>query len=237
MIQKGFFFKNGTLLLRHLFIITFIIEICIFIAISSLNIQNEALLSIFKSEQQSIESLSLIAMIFEIFPHNLVVATIEFVPIIGQIFFVLSSAETALILALEGSSMHISGFFVFLSLAIVPDTWLELPSYAVATSTSEYLIYLLIKRGKILSNNIKKVFYMYLFVILELAIAAVFESIEIVLLRSYPSITGTLFSIALWIPAIPVIYLLVRIYRKIDENEYYKEKNDQENSTLLHSSL
>jgi hypothetical protein len=120
--------------------------------------------------------------------------------------------------------MHISGFFVFLSLAMLPHTWLELPAYAVATSTSEYLIYLIVKRGRILSDNIKKVFYMYLFVVFELVIAAIFESIEILLLRSYSSLDGTLFSIALWTPAIPVIYLLVKLYRKIDENEYYVKK-------------
>ncbi|MEM4058074.1 MAG: stage II sporulation protein M [Thermoplasmata archaeon] len=227
MIQKGFLYKNGTLLLRRLFIITFIVEIGIFIAVSSLNIQNDALLAIFKSEQQSITSMSLIAMIFEIFPHNLLVATLEFIPFIGQILFVLSSAATALILALEGSSMHISGLFVLFSIAIFPHTWLELPSYAVATSTSIYLIYLIIKRGKILSDNINKVFYMYLFVVLELAIAAIFESSEILLLRNYPSMDGTILSIALWIPAAPVIYLLVKLYRKIDINEYSAAKKYQ----------
>ncbi|MEM3265093.1 MAG: stage II sporulation protein M [Thermoplasmata archaeon] len=227
MIQKGFLYKNGTLLLRRLFIITFIVEISIFIAVSSLNIQNDALLAIFKSEQQSITSMSLIAMIFEIFPHNLLVATLEFIPFIGQILFVLSSAATALILALEGSSMHISGLFVLFSIAIFPHTWLELPSYAVATSTSIYLIYLIIKRGKILSDNINKVFYMYLFVVLELAIAAIFESSEILLLRNYPSMDGTILSIALWIPAAPVIYLLVKLYRKIDINEYSAAKKYQ----------
>lgn len=224
MIQKRFLYINGNLLLRRLFIITFIIEIGIFIGVSSIYIQDNYLLSIFKSEQQSITSMSLIAMIFEIFPHNLLVATLEFIPFIGQLFFVLSSAATALILSVEGSSMHISGFFVFLSLAMLPHTWLELPAYAVATSTSEYLIYLIVKRGRILSDNIKKVFYMYLFVVFELVIAAIFESIEILLLRSYSSLDGTLFSIALWTPGIPVIYLLVKLYRKIDENEYYVKK-------------
>ncbi|MGC8497157.1 MAG: stage II sporulation protein M [Thermoplasmata archaeon] len=227
MIQEGFFYKNGNLLLRRLFIVTFIVEIGIFIAVSSLNVQNNGLLSVFKSEQQSITSMSLIAMIFQIFPHNLLVATIEFIPLIGQLLFVISSASTALILALEGSSMHVSGLVVFFSLAIVPHTWLELPSYAVATSTSIYLIYLIVERGRILSDNIKKVFYMYLFVVFELAIAAIFESIEIVILKAYPSIYGTIFSIALWIPAIPVIYLLIKLYRRIDENEYYVSTSRQ----------
>lgn len=215
MINKS---KKTVSLLRNLFIINFLIEIGIFIGISSLNIQDPLLLSTFKSEQSSITSLSLTIMIFQIFSHNLFVASIEFVPVFGQFFFALSSFSTALILALEGSSMHISGFFVFLDLAIMAHTWLELPAYAVATSTSEYLIYLLIKRGKILSSNIKKVFYLYLFVVLELLIAGIFESLEIVILKTYPSIYGTLLSIALWIPAAPIIYLLIKLYGEIENS-------------------
>ncbi len=225
MIQKEFLYKNGILLLRRLFIITFIVEIVIFIGVSCLSIQNNALLTNFKSEQHYIASMSFTAMIFEIFSHNLLVASLEFIPFIGQILFLLSSASTALILALEGTSMHISGVFVFLNLAIYPHTWLELPSYAVATSTSLYLIYLIVKRGRILSDNINKVFYMYLFVVLELAIAAIFESVEMLMLENYASMNGALWCLALWIPAAPVIYLLIKLYRIIDKDEYYAVKN------------
>lgn len=207
-------------MLRRLFILIFILEMAIFIAVSLLNVHDQSLLNAFKSEQQSITSQGIFAMILSIFPHNLLVATIEFIPVVGQIFFIISSVDTALIIAIEGTSVHTSGFFVFLSLAILPHTWLELPSYAVATSTSLYLMYLLKKRGKILKTNIRKVLYMYLFVVLELSIAGTFESTEIYFSRIYPSPDNIIYPLLLWIGAAPVLYGLYRLYRKIDLDEY-----------------
>lgn len=220
----GFFIRNGVLQLRRLFLVTFLLELGIFIVISSLSIKNEELLSLFKSEQQSIVTQSLPDMILEIFPHNLLVATIEFIPIIGQFFFLLSSVETSIIISIEGTSIHTSGLVVFFSLAILPHTWLELPSYAVATSTSVYLIYLLARRGAVLHSNIRKVLYMYLFVVLELAIAGTFESTEIYLSRIYPSPYDVVYPLMLWIAAAPVIYLLIRLYRRIDRDEYVRKQ-------------
>ena len=219
----GFFIRNGVLQLRRLFLVVFLLEIGIFVVISSLSIHNQELLSAFKNEQQSIVTLSLPNMILEIFPHNLLVATIEFIPIIGQFFFLLSSIETSIIISIEGTGLHTSGLVVFFSLAILPHTWLELPSYAVATSTSIYLIYLLAKRGEILHSNIMKVLYMYLFVVLELAIAGTFESTEIYLSRVYASPYNLLYPMMLWIAAAPVIYLLIRLYRRIDRDEYIRK--------------
>lgn len=224
MKGSNFFYKDGVLLLRRIFLVTFISEVAIFVIISSMKISDAALLAAFKSEQQSITSQGLVSMIFDIFPHNLLVATVEFIPIIGQLFFILSSVETSIIISIEGTSVHTSGLVVFFTLAILPHTWLELPSYAVATSTSIYLIYLLKKRGKILSKNIIKVPLMYLFVVLELAIAGTFESSEIYMSRIYPSPYNVLYPILLWIAAAPVLYLLVRLYRRIDEDEYPARK-------------
>ncbi len=234
MKGDGFFIRNGVLQLRRLFLVVFLVEIGIFIAISSLSIHNQVLLSAFKNEQQSIVTLSLPDMILEIFPHNLLVATIEFIPVIGQLFFLLSSIETSIIISIEGTSLHTSGLVVFFSLAILPHTWLELPSYAVATSTSIYLIYLLAKRGQILHSNIMKVAYMYLFVVLELAIAGTFESTEIYMSRIYASPYNIEYPLMLWIAAVPVIYFLIRLYRRIDRDEYVKKiKNKPEDFIQL----
>ena len=54
MKGDGFFIRNGVLQLRRLFLVVFLVEIGIFIAISSLSIHNQVLLSAFKNEQQSI---------------------------------------------------------------------------------------------------------------------------------------------------------------------------------------
>lgn len=219
----GFFVRNGILQLRRLFLVIFLLEIGIFVVISSLSIHNQELLNVFKNEQQSIVTRSLPDMILEIFPHNLLVATIEFIPIIGQLFFLLSSVETSIIISIEGTGLHTSGLLVFFSLAILPHTWLELPAYAVATSTSIYLFYLLIKRGSVLHSNIMKVVYMYMFVVLELAIAGTFESSEIYMSRTYSSPYDVVYPLMLWIAAVPVIYLLIRLYRRIDRDEYVRK--------------
>ncbi len=224
MNHHNFLFNDGVLMLRRLFTLIFVLELGIFIAVSLLNIHDQELLNAFKSEQQSITSQGLFSMIISIFPHNLMVATIEFIPVIGQIFFIISSVDTALIIAIEGSSLHTSGFFVFLSLAILPHTWLELPSYAVATSTSIYLLYLLKRRGSVLRSNITKVLFMYLFVVLELAVAGVFESTEIYFSRIYPAPDNVLYPLLLWIGAVPALYGLYRLYRKIDKNEYPRKE-------------
>ncbi|EQD44703.1 hypothetical protein B1B_13414, partial [mine drainage metagenome] len=65
-------------------------------------------------------------MFLSIFLHNLLVATIEFVPVLGLLFFMISAVETSVVIALEGSAYHVSGLVVFASLSLYPHTWLEL---------------------------------------------------------------------------------------------------------------
>ncbi|MEM1814283.1 MAG: stage II sporulation protein M, partial [Thermoplasmatales archaeon] len=125
----------------------------------------------------------------------------------------LSTVVTSLTVASEAFYYHTNGFLIFLSLAVLPHTWLELPSYAIAVSASIYLIYLLSKRELLRSKGFK-VLYMYLFVIIELVIAATFESVEIVLQ------TRGLVVLLTWIAAAPIIYLLILLFRKMNGDEY-----------------
>jgi hypothetical protein len=77
-----------------------------------------------------------------------------------------------------------------------------------------------------------KVVYMYLFVVLELAIAGTFESTEIYMFRIYASPYNIEYPLMLWIAAVPVIYLLIRLYRRIDRDEYDRKiKNKPEDFT------
>ncbi len=211
-------------MIRRLFIIFFILEILIFLAISSLPISNPTLYNTFKNQQATVANLSLISMIFYIFPHNLEVASIEFIPVFGQFFFLISAYETSLIIAVEGSALNLPGFVIFLSLALLPDTWIELPSYALACSTSVYFIYMLIrKRGQLMAKS-SKILLMYLFIVIELAIAGSFESYSIVLERVNVNAYAPLL---LWIPAIPVIIGLVFLFRKINRDEYVMPQMEQ----------
>ena len=69
--------------LRRLFLLVFILDLAAFLFISSLPIYNSALYNSFASEDRSITSQAFIPMWLSIFPHNLLIATIEFIPIIG----------------------------------------------------------------------------------------------------------------------------------------------------------
>jgi uncharacterized membrane protein SpoIIM required for sporulation len=235
MNKEGFFFKRGELQLRKLFLLMFLMEIAIFIIISSLPLKDPALYNQFKQQQSSITSLPLLQMIFSIFPHNLEVATLEIVPIIGQFFYILSAVTTSLILAVEGTSNGTLGLVYFLGLALLPDTWIELPSYAVTSSTGIYLIYILIKKRSELRSRSTKILLNYAFAAFELLIAATFESIAIIMETTYPSPYDLYGPLLLWIPAAAAIILLVYLYRKINSDEYHGNRMDVDQNTWIQS--
>lgn len=213
--EDSFLFRNGSLRFGRIFLILFIIEMGIYIAISSLSLHNAALYNTFKNEQSSIDGESFIPMFLSIFPHNLLIATIEFVPIIGIFFYFFSVVETAVIISLEGTGIHTSGLLIFFTLALLPHTWLELPSYAIATGASIYIIYTLVKRGEEFGSRLKRIGLLYLFVVLELMVAGLFETTEIVLETIYPAPYDLIYPIMMWIPAIPVIIALIYLFRRI----------------------
>jgi len=222
MRKNGFFFRNGILKFRSVYWVIFIAELLLYIIISSLPINNPGLYSTFKSEQSGIISLSYIPMIFSIFPHNLTIASVEFVPVIGPFLYIDSSIVTSLIIAVEGTALGYSGFFVLVTLMIFPHFWLEIPSYAIATAASVYLIYLVYKRGDVLRNGIRKVLYLYMFVALELFIAGSVESAEIIFETSYPHPYDLYYPLMMWIPGSVAIFLLVLLFRRINSDEYGK---------------
>jgi len=220
--EDSFFFKSGDLRLERLFYVMFGIEILIFLIVSALPAVNPTLLIAFKQEQSTIDTQSYFPMFLSIFPSNLRVATLEFIPALGTYFYLDSIVVTSYILALEGTSIGISGIFLFLSLALLPHTWLEIPSYAVAASTSIYLLYYLIKRRSDLRQKAKKIFYMYLFVVLELAVAGAVESAEIVFEENYPPPANIEYPLLMWLPSIPAIIFLIILYKKINRADYGK---------------
>ena len=222
MREDSFFFKSGDLRLERLFYVMFGIEILIFLIVSALPAVNPTLLIAFKQEQSTIDTQSYFPMFLSIFPSNLRVATLEFIPALGIFFYFDSIVVTSYILALEGTAKGISGISIFLSLALLPHTWLEIPSYAVAASTSIYLLYYLIKRRAELRHKAKKIFYMYLFVVLELAVAGAVESAEIVFYYNYPSPANVEYMFLMWLPSIPAILILIMLYKKIYRADYGK---------------
>ncbi|MCL4341002.1 MAG: stage II sporulation protein M [Candidatus Thermoplasmatota archaeon] len=215
MKEDNFLFSKGSLRFGRIFLILFIIEMAIYVAISSLSLHNAALYNSFKNEQSSIDGESFVPMFLSIFPHNLLIATIEFVPIVGIFFYFFSVVETAVIISIEGTGIHTSGLIIFFTLALLPHTWLELPSYAIATGASIYIIYTLVKRGEEFNTRMKRIGLLYLFVVLELMVAGLFETTEIVFETIYPAPYNLIYPIMMWIPAIPAIIGLIYLFRKI----------------------
>ena len=209
--------------LKHLFLLSFIIELAGFAIISSLPIHDPALYQSFKSEDNAIVSQSFFPMWLSIFPHNLLIASIEFIPIIGILMFLFSIGSTASVIAVEGTADHINGFAIFATLMLLPHSWLELPAYAVAVSSGTYLLYYLLKGT--LRDNYKKIVYMYIFIVVELAFAGAIETSEILLEES----AHPLNAFYMWIPAVFIIAFLIWLYRHINTGEYgHKQKEYDE---------
>lgn len=220
MNGNTFFRINGVIKFRSLFLVLFILEMLITVVVSSLPLSNGPLLAQLKSQQSAVDSLAYGPMLISIFSHNLLIATLEVIPFFGQFLFVFSIAQTSVGIAVLGSSINVNGIFLFISILLIPDTLIELPSYALASSAGIYLIYLLIKHRTLLSGRIHKVLLMYIFTALELFVAASFEAGAIIMGSSLPSPDNILYPILTWIPAAPVIYVLIKLFRRINQDEY-----------------
>ncbi|AWR96722.1 hypothetical protein DFR86_03570 [Acidianus sulfidivorans JP7] len=189
--------------LTFLSLIIFIIELALFIGASAIPIHNQALASEFNSERNSIVSLPYIPEVFSIFSHNFEISLIEFIPGIGVLMLGASIYSTGTVLSAITTSEGIPGWAAALSLLTLPHSWLELPSYAIATAAGIYLIW---------KRNVKRFFAMIGFVGLELFFAASIESAEIVV----ENINIT-YSYLFWFPAIPLFYALYILYKFIEE--------------------
>ncbi|MCL4332488.1 MAG: stage II sporulation protein M [Candidatus Thermoplasmatota archaeon] len=213
MEPRNFLFRNGVLKVGGIAGILFIAEMAIFIYVSSLSISNPAILSQVRQEQSRAAAESLLASTFSIFSNNFRIASVEFIPILGQAFFFYTIYSTAVVFSVEGPSLNASGLAIFLSLLLFTYSWLELPSYAIASSTGVYIIYMLAAGKGVVKNRLKKVVSLYLFVGLELLVAAFFESLTIEFGNSGSN--GLLLIFLLWLPGVPVIIFLIKLFRRI----------------------
>ncbi len=134
-----------------------------------------------------------------IFSHNLLIASIEFVPALGWAFFGYSTYQTVELLhAIALSPSFYGGSIppqlVVLSLFLLPHTWLELPAYAIALTESLFVVRAALRRG--LASELRRAAAVYAFVAGELLVAAVFESTEI----TYPAE-----ALLTWLLALPLL--------------------------------
>ncbi|MCL5794570.1 MAG: stage II sporulation protein M [Candidatus Thermoplasmatota archaeon] len=199
--------------LSNAILIAFVIELSIYAIVSSISLSNPVLLNSFKSQQNSIVSQTPPLMFLSIFSHNLLVASLEFIPVFGAFLFVESAVSTATIISIQGTATGVPGLALFLSLLLLPHSWLELPVYAIALIGGIYLIYSLLKGKKHFRENFTRALLLYIFASAQLAVAGAFETAEIYFELSFNYPYDVLYPLMMWLPAIPAFYLLIRLFR------------------------
>lgn len=193
-------------------VIVFLVQIGILVGLSVSGIMDNYLLHLFVNSVSNSNTAS--GQFISIFPNNVKVATIEFIPVLGILVFLFSNINDGLIISSIGVQKHISGGILFALVGLEPHTWIELYSYAIATSFSTYVVYLALRHRKLLKKMVPTAVFIYCFVVLELAIAAIFESVEITWQTNTVSSLG-LYEAIIWIPGVIAMIALGLLFKKI----------------------
>jgi len=146
----------------------FVAELIIFLLSSGIPVYSPSLVQQYNSLEQSIRSQGYIDIALSIFANNIRVAILDFIPAIGVIFFAYSIVSTGMLLSAVSTASNISGFIVALGLLTFPHSFLELPSYAIATASG---LYMLIRR-----NDWVRGLITFVIVPIELFLAALVEA-------------------------------------------------------------
>ncbi|AAY79551.1 stage II sporulation protein M [Sulfolobus acidocaldarius] len=188
-------------LISKLILIYFIIELAIFIGVSSIPYNNPALVQEYNSMESGIYSMPYFSQVIEIFSHNLLIATIDFIPVVGAIFFGISIGQTAYLLSVVATSRNVPSFLVAIALLTLPHSAVELPTYAIAVAAGTYVI---VKR-----KDWKRYLLMYPLIPIELFLAALIESAIITYTGFNPY--------ALWPASIGSLLLVYFLYQRIQK--------------------
>lgn len=190
----------------RVFLLLFLLELALFIGTSLVPVNSPRLLDSFTVERNSLISHSFLTLTLMIFTHNFAIATVDFIPAFGVFFMVASITVTGAVVSLEAAKLGVSGGLISLQLMTLPHSWLELPAYAVASGFS---LYFLIDRRP-LNSKLKLFLALWLFTGLELFLAASVESAEIKLEK-----LGIIYAYVVWLPSIPILYMLSRIFKDV----------------------
>lgn len=179
-------------LITKLIIAAFITEVALFIGISSIPYPNQTLVSSFRNETGTIMNQTLLPRAITIYEHNILIALLDSIPFFGLAMLGFSMIETALTLSAFSVSQGIPGLFASLTLMMLPHSWLELPSYAIASGSGLYI--------GLNFRDWKRGVLTLLIMPLELFIAALVESSEFTVSNPYlawsygaPALAGIMF--------------------------------------------
>ena len=166
------------------------------------------LISDYQSARQAATSLGVLYGAGYIYVHNLLVALAEFIPAVGLLFFLGSASVTGLVLGALNAFTGLPGILNFLSLFLLPHTWLELPAYALAVNEGMFLLLSASKANgtEPFSEELRRAARVLCIIIVELAFAAFFESGEIALSQA-----NTLYPLLAWVPFAAILVLSIKV--------------------------
>jgi len=154
--------------ISKLIILLFVAEVLIFLISAGIPYNSPALVQQYNGLEGSIRSQPYVDIAISIFANNVKVAILDFIPILGAIFLAYSIVNTGMLLSAVSTANHLPGIAVALGLLTLPHSFIELPSYAIATASG---LYILIKR-----NDWMRGILTFILVPVELLLAALVEA-------------------------------------------------------------
>jgi len=151
----------------------------------------------------------------EIFSNNYKIALEEMIPGFGALLFAISLYATARVTKAIAIDDKVPALSLVLLLFILPHSWIELPAYAVATAEGLYLLAAIVRTARFvgptrdwgrLRIEAWQLALNLIIVTVMLAVAAVFESVEIAL-GDYALIT--------WIPFAGLVAVVVSLNKRL----------------------
>lgn len=144
--------------------------------INNISAQNSSLAS-------SVATLGFAGRTLFIFFNNFQLGSLEIVPGLGWYIFGNSMYNTALAVEVLGIVSHLPGPLLAFTLLLQPHSWLELPTYAIATTQSFYLVSTVARRNMFRFEAVRTGL-VFILVATELIVAALFESFEVSIANS-----------------------------------------------------
>jgi uncharacterized membrane protein SpoIIM required for sporulation len=194
----------------------FIVEVVLLFILSAVPLPSSissVLLSQYQYLKGGIYAQGFLAAAITIFLHNFLNATLELLPLIGTLWFLVSTSITSITVSAIGPSLGASGPLIVFSLFLSPHTWLELPAYALAATEGIYLFIAMFGMGSVGTRAESRRFVMvWAIVAVELLVAATFESSEISLEGISP-----LYYFLTWIPFFIILIAVIIVRRREKE--------------------
>lgn len=154
--------------ISKLILLFFVAEVLIFLISAGIPVNSPSLVQQYNGLESSIRNQTYISIALSIFSNNVKVAILDFIPVIGIFMLAFSIVNTGMILSAVMTANHIPGLVAAIALLTLPHSFIELPSYAIATASGTYI---LLKR-----SDWRRGLLTFILVPIELFLAALVEA-------------------------------------------------------------